>query len=284
MVIGGSLGMAQEFEVASIKQNTSCANRPTQSIPSPGRFTLECQTVKSLIQVAYGALADGVSFNRKMLDVTGGPGWMESDRYDIAAKAEGAARVEQMGGPMMRALLEDRFKLKVHRESKESSVYFLEVGKGGSKLVRTKEGSCVPIDLNHLQRPTPGETPPNYCGNTRVRRKGTVGMVMTLDANGISLADLTGGPLHGLSGRPVIDKTELEGLFNVHMEFTPEGAMGGMGGREGAGANGAPAPPVDPGAPSIFTAVQEQLGLKLVPGKGPIDVLVVDHLERPSEN
>ena len=216
------------FEVASIKLNTGCANRRgAQSLPSPGRFSLECQTVKNLIQVAYGALADGVNFKLVMLDVTGGPGWMTSDYYDIAAKAEGPARVEQMGGPMMQALLEDRFQLKVHRETKQAPVYFLEVAKS-SKLVQTKEGSCTPLDLNHLQRPAPGEPPPDFCGRTSMNRKGSV---MSLDTHGITMADLASMGLPRLVDRPVIDKTELTGRFDLHIEFTPNNSMA-FGARE----------------------------------------------------
>ena len=127
---------------------------------STGRLNLECVTLQDLIQAAYGMFADGGSFNPGMtpISISGAPGWVQSDHYDVAAKADGAARVEQMMGPLMRTLLEDRFKLKIHRESKEVPVYALTAAKNGFKLQPVKEGSCIVIDLNHLpEPPEPGQ-------------------------------------------------------------------------------------------------------------------------------
>jgi uncharacterized protein (TIGR03435 family) len=179
-----------EFEVASIKLNANCGGgfggrggRPF----STGRVNMECVTVQNLIQLAYGSFADGVSFNQTMLQVSGGPGWIESERYYLMAKAEGAARVEQMMGPMLRALLEDRLKLKAHRVTREMPIYSLTVAKNGLKAHPLKEGSCVPIDMNHLpEPPAPGKTMPNFCGNTSMRMNGRSAV---MDLRGTSMKD-----------------------------------------------------------------------------------------------
>jgi uncharacterized protein (TIGR03435 family) len=125
---------------------------------------MECVTLQRLIQLAYGTFADGANPNMQMLQILGAPGWTQSEFYNLTAKAEGAARVEQMMGPMMRALLEDRFKLKIHRETKEMPVYALTLAKSGIKAHPMKEGDCVAIDPNHLPTPTPGQPMPNFCG------------------------------------------------------------------------------------------------------------------------
>ncbi|SPE39608.1 Peptidase M56, BlaR1 (fragment) [Candidatus Sulfopaludibacter sp. SbA3] len=201
---------------------------------------------------------------------------MESDTYDLAAKAEGGAPVARMMGPMMQMLLEDRFKLKIHRETKEAPVYILTVAKGGAKLEPTKDGSCVPIDLEHL--PKPGEPRPNFCGNQSMRRTGSS---VTMTARGITMSMFTGMALPQVAGRPIIDKTGLAGEYDIQIDFAPDNLMPEPGGRGGAGDPGAPS--ADTPAPSIFAALQ-QLGLKLEAGKGPVEILVIDHVERPSEN
>jgi uncharacterized protein (TIGR03435 family) len=285
VLIHTSLSRAQtaatqpEFEVASIKLNANCGGgfggrggRPF----STGRVNMECVTVQNLIQLAYGSFADGVSFNQAMLQISGGPGWIESERYNLAAKAEGAAHVEQMMGPMLRALLEDRLKLKVHRVTREMPVYSLTVAKNGLKARPLKEGSCVPIDINHLpEPPAQGQTMPNFCGNTSMRTNGRNAVV---DVHGTSMKDFA-QRLTSMGGldRKVIDKTGIEGLFDIHLEFTRDQASG-------AGDAGNPAPPAEIAGASILDALQEQLGLKLLPDKGPVESLVIDHVEKPSEN
>src|SRR5580658_1546681 len=107
LLMQASLSRAQtpppHFAVASVKLNSDCGNFRGGRVPfSPGRITMECTTLQNLIQSAYVFFANGVSLNQEMVQISGGPGWVESDRYDVAAKAEGAAQVEQMMGPMMR--------------------------------------------------------------------------------------------------------------------------------------------------------------------------------------
>jgi uncharacterized protein (TIGR03435 family) len=276
-----------QFDVASIKPNPNCANRAGrgggQNPFSTGRLNMECITLQNLIQAAYGAFADGVSFNPQMLQVSisGGQGWVQSEYFDLAAKAEGAAHVEQMMGPMMQTLLEDRFKLKIHRESKEMAVYALTVAKGGVKAHPMKPDGCVAIDLNHLPAPTPGQPMPNFCGNISMRMNG---QTVTMEGHGMSVKDFS-QRLSSMLDRKVIDKSGVTGLFDFHLEFAPdENTAMFHGGRGGGGDAGNSAPTPEIAGPSILDALQEQLGLKLVPDKGPVESLVIDHVEKPSEN
>jgi uncharacterized protein (TIGR03435 family) len=193
----------------------------------------------------------------------------------VTAKAEGDVPFPRMAGPMLRALLEDRFKLKVHREAKEVPVYFLTVAKNGPKLQPTQEEACVPLDPNHPPAPlaTPGQRAPNVCGRMYIRNSG---QTTTLQSQGITMEQLTAITLPRIAGCPVIDKTGLTGRYDIQIEFAPE---------SGAAADpSAPQSAVGPDAPSIFVALQAKLGLKLEPGKGPKETLVIDRVERPSEN
>ncbi len=290
-----------KFEVASIKL---CApEAPLLAIPqvgvpgaakgggrggnggggsSPGRLYLNCvpglgSTVRSLIQDAYDIYQNGRRLpvlppNFLMLAISGGPDWVNTDNYQIEAKAEGNPSQEMMMGPMLQALLEDRFKLKLHRETKEGPAYALTVAKGGFKLPRLPDGSCVPLDLEKVRAPlAPGDAPPNFCGAGGIARRGM------LETRANTLENFS-RMLSRVFSRPVIDKTGIAGLYNFHLEFTPDDSTPWLVPPGGA-------TPADPaGGPSIFTAIQEQLGLKLESAKGPGEILVIDSVERPSEN
>jgi len=212
-----------------------------------------------LIRTAYG----------ESVPISGGPAWIKSDRYRIEAKAEGA-NPRVMGGPMLQALLEERFQLKIHRDSREVAAFSLTVAKGGFKLRPAKEGSCVaPGDIGeHL---TPGQKP---CGIPMTRVKGP-NMTTEIQGSVDQFCKVIGVSL----GRPVINKTGIAGLFDLRLEFALDEAIAGAGPR-GPGA----APVDESAAPSIFIAIQQQLGLKLEPTKAPGELLVIDHVERPSEN
>jgi uncharacterized protein (TIGR03435 family) len=197
--------------------------------------------------------------------LTGGPAWLDSDFYDITATAEGAPSVPLMLGPMMQVLLEDRFHLKVHREAKEGAVYFLSAARGGPKLQPFTEGSCVPFS-------TP--LPPLKPGQDVCRNLISVRSPASMQAQGATLDEFC-HLLRPVLGRPVLNRTGIAGRFNMRVEFSREGTR--------LAANGAPVS--DPaGPPSIFTALQEQLGLRLEAGRGPVEMLVIDSIERPAEN
>jgi uncharacterized protein (TIGR03435 family) len=257
------------FEVASVKPAPGCSMSPNAG-PSPGRLDFPCMGLRTLIRAAYGGFS-GDKLNARPLEVVGGPSWLDSELFSVIAKAADNAPVSQMIGPMLQALLEERFQLKVHLEPRESPVYTLTVAKQG-KLTPAKEGACEILDLNNL--PKPGANP-NLCGMPRMSGS-PAGMKM--DIVGTTMEEFAGRMLSNATGRPVVDKTGLTGRYDIHVEFSRD-SMGPMR------VNGVdqPAPPSD-GAPSIFTAVQEQLGLKLTSDKASFNVIVVDSAAKPTQN
>lgn len=275
------------FEVATIKPSVAldfehCADAP----PSPGKLSVRCNTLANLIQQAYGVFANGTGLNTQSVPISGGPDWIAFDHFDINAKADGNPPLELMMGPMLQALLEDRFHLKLHRETREVPVYALTVAKGGLKVKPVEDGSCTPLDFAKIMAPpTAGQPPANLCGTTRFGRNGAV---LTVNMHAMSMTEfcrnLSGGPTGSGLDRPVADKTGINGMFDFHLEFAPDQTTPGFLMQLRVGGRGAPATSDDPAGPSIFTAVQEQLGLKLDPAKGPGEFLVIDHVEKPSEN
>jgi uncharacterized protein (TIGR03435 family) len=172
---------------------------------------------------------------------------------------------------MLQALLEDRFGLKIHRETREVPVYALTVAKGGPKLRPFQEGSCTPFDLTK-SFPAPGDKP--LCklmmgSGTPQNRKD--------EGHGLSLDEFAKALIMSNSlDRPVINKTGIAGTFDFHLEYALDDTSP-LFRRD-------PGDPSDPGGPSIFTALQQQLGLKLEPAKGPGEFLVIDRVETPSAN
>ncbi len=227
------------FEVATVKLNKS-GDRAMGGHFDPERLTLTNQPLRSLIQSAYTVQPD---------QVLGGPDWIRSERWDIEAKAEGPATTDQKF-QMLQPLLEDRFKLKVHRETREMPEYRLVIAKGGSKLREFKKDEA---DTRRL--------------GARIGR----GLI---DAHGAEFPELLSF-LRNQLGRAVVDATGLNGKFEFKLEWVPDESQPNSGGD---------APPPDATGASIFAAIQEQLGLKLEAMKGPVEVLVIDHVERPSEN
>jgi uncharacterized protein (TIGR03435 family) len=192
--------------------------------------------------------------------------------FDVNAKPLGEASIAQMYGPMLQTLLEDRFGLRIHRERKELPVYVLTVAPGGPRLTATAPGTCVRFDpSNPPPQPRSGQAPVALCGRTSIKRNGPV---LTIDAFGVQMAQFAGVTLSVRAelDRPVIDRTQLAGMFDIHLAFRPDLTAA----QDGSAAPG------DTG-PSIFTALRE-LKLRLSPGKGPVEVLVVDRITQPSEN
>jgi uncharacterized protein (TIGR03435 family) len=278
-----------KFEVASIKPCGKDAgpgggkqkgDGPGRASVSPGRLSTGCVFLANaelgpvgLIQRAYGGIGiRHVVPLGSAPPVSGGPAWIYSDLYSINAKAEGNASEALMEGPMLQALLEDRFKLQLHRASKEIPVYALTVAKSGSKLLPFKEGSCIAVDFTKppIPPPPPGQ---KSCNAVVGGRRGSN---TKLEAQAITL-DYFSKLLSLVLDRPVIDKTGIRGKFDFHLLYlvdqtTPGVLLPDFG------------PSDDSPAASIFTVVQEQLGLKLEPTKGAREFLVIDHVERPTEN
>ncbi|HEY3825405.1 MAG TPA: TIGR03435 family protein [Bryobacteraceae bacterium] len=257
-----------EFEVASVKPNTAGNNMIMIRPPTGGRFTATNATLKILAGLAYKV---------QNYAITGGPNWIDSAHFDITAKAaDSNLSIEQMR-PMLQSLLQDRFQLKAHLETKDVPVYALLPAKNGPKLPEGKEGGCFQFDPGKPPPPpAPGQGPGAMqppCG----------GMMMSPNAMHGGKVSMTQfiGALSNMLGRPVIDKTGFTGTFDVNLEYSAEGLA--LGGRGGPGPPpGAPA--FDTSGPSIFTAVQEQLGLRLESQKAPGEILVIDSAEKPSEN
>ena len=272
------------FDVASIRrcgQNTSGRGGGPGSF-SPGRMTIDCQVVKGLIEVAYLMNADGVTARPERVirtPIEGGPDWITSEAYTINATAEGEPTLAMMRGPMLQTLLEERFKLRIRRETREIPVYALTVANGGHKLKPFVEGSCVVREPDFSQ-PNPlaalAALPPLEPGQRRCMNRGMLkGSTRIVEADAITTGELTNffiGPVD----RPVIDRTGLSGKWVVHLEYAPTDRDRLLAANRGD--------QLEPTAPSIFTAVEEQLGLRLEPARGPGEYLVIDSVERPSEN
>jgi uncharacterized protein (TIGR03435 family) len=214
---------------------------------------------RTLIVFAYG-VGD--------YQVAGGPSWVGSDRFDIQAKAEGDATVQQMEGPMLQSLLVDRFKLEFHRETQQLPMDEL-IRAGNAKLQPTKEGSCTiyALDAPAPRAPAPGAPGTVSCGFPHVTQNG---INRTLDGKGVTMSTLAANIARSVR-RSVIDKSGLTGTYDLHLEWT-DAPLNDI------------ANPDTSDRPSIFTAVTEQLGLKLESAKGPVEVIVIDHMERPPQN
>ena len=246
-----------EFEVASVKPNISDTDMAyVQALP--GRLLMQNFAARALILLAYGI---------EGYQISGGPWWIASDRYDIEAKAEGNVSVQEMEGPMLQRLLEDRFKLSFHREIRQVPGYELSVVEDG-KLKPSREGSCIPYSIEAPPPPAlaPGQPRPTYCGYPRY---GINGQNRTLDGAGVRISDLSRALTRSELHRPVIDKTGLNATFDVHLRWTTDSLNSPDDGSESL---------------PIFTAQRNQLGLKLISARGSVEVVVVDRLEKPSPN
>jgi uncharacterized protein (TIGR03435 family) len=235
----------KQYDIVAIKPNRDNDNR--WRFHGGPNLTATGVTLKFLIAEAYHVRA---------YQLSGGPSWIGMERWDIRAKAEGLEGRLQRDefDTMFRAMLADQFKLKVHSESKETPIYALIVGKNGSKLTP------------HMDEA--GQASNSGRGSLSVTKGGTARLASLLSLQ---------------LGRTVIDKTDLKGEYDLKLEWAYEP---GQGGPEVFGLPPEPPrpPPADNNGPSIFTAVQEQLGLRLVSQKGPVEIIVIDRAERPPEN
>lgn len=270
---------AAEFEVASVKENRLDDRRITFGLQPGGRFTATGVSLRELIRFAYGVQPS---------QIEGGPAWMDTVRFDVLAKApEGATIVNAGPGEvgtmnmMMQSLLASRFKLVVERPLKDAPVYELMMARADRKLGPNLKVSATDCAALFAARrgggpppalPQPGE--PMNCGMMMGPNR--------FQAGGTQIRQLA-QLLSQRVGRIVIDKTGLEGSYDFTLEFTPDpGLVGGPGGAGEPPTGAPPLPVVDPNAPSIFTALQEQLGLKLESRRGPVEMLVIKSVEMPT--
>lgn len=261
-----------KFEIASVKP---CNLEPSPDggggrgggnggLGDPGLFRTRCVTVRFLVQTAYVYYANGQAGSASQLKnqpVEGGPGWIDTDRFIINAKPETPQTKAIMGGPMLQTLLEERFKLKIHRETRKVPAYALVVAKGGPKLQATPAGGCTPGEAGGAPLPlVPGQPLP--CGFIDGGENGIHAVGVPVSA----LCQLVHSRVH----RNVIDETGLSGLFDFHFGFN------------------APPPGLreedDPDGFALATTELRKLGLGLKSTTGDGEIVVIDHIERPAQN
>jgi uncharacterized protein (TIGR03435 family) len=263
------------FDVSSIKPSKSDGRYSVRNAPEPGRFRAINITLRLLLANAY-QLTPGESVTR----IFGAPNWIDSEHFDVEAKAEGNPSPDQMQ-LMLQSLLSDRFKLALHHETRQLPVYALVLAKPGKMGPQLKPHSddvmCVSSDAKAPPTiPRPGDSLRALCGEFNM-----FGSPPTLRevGNKITISMLV-AELGNFVDRPIVDRTGLTGTFDATLEFAFAFQQGGGP----VGTANAMIPSDLSGPPSIFTALQEQLGLKLESQKGPVDVLVIDHVEEPSPN
>ena len=245
----------QQFEVASVKVNTSGQALPALPRLTPGRTTLTNIGLRQLINMSHGI---------QPFQLDGLPSWADTARFDITATSPSDASVNDLLG-MVRSLLADRFQLVTRRDTRQMDVYsVVQVAPGSSKL-KLSEADCGAAAGQPITQTSGGPR----CQILPMTGRGRV------IATGARLSHLA-NILTNVVGRQVVDKTGLTGPFNVNLTWTPDPGMQ-------ARPAGVPAvAPVQPDGPSIFTALEEQLGLRLVSGRGPVEMLVVERLEQPA--
>ena len=239
-----------KFEVATVKP--SKPDTPGKAFTVRGKQIITINTtLDDVIEFAYGV---------QMRQIVGGPDWMDKDKFDIAGMPdrEGLPSVSQAKS-MLQKLMADRFKLTFHHDKKELAVYALTVGKNGPKLTKNESGGTLP---GLFFRPAPGG--------------------IMLPGVNATMGDFVGVMQAAVLDRPVVDQTGLKGRFDFQLTWAPDDSQfGGHPPKQPQSDNSAP---VDNPPPGLFTAIQEQLGLKLEATKAPADVFIIDHVEKPSEN
>jgi uncharacterized protein (TIGR03435 family) len=255
------------FQAASIKRDLGSPGLMMVRPEAGGTLRAQNAPLILLIQNAYRVQA---------FQVIGGPSWINTEGYNIEAKPEKPADPEHVW-KMLQSLLADRFQLTLHRETRDVAGYAL-TAVNAAKLPAPKADGCVPGASAVLPPPRPGS--PSPCGR----------LVIQMSPNGLNV---TGGRiampelvriLGVITGRPVLDRTEVGGEFDVKLTFTPDEVAMGLPGAGGPHDSGGPRLPTDSEKPNILVALQEQLGLKLSSAKVPVEVVVIDRVERPKPN
>jgi len=242
------------YDVATIKPANPNAQGGGGGMRPNGSFYTKNQSLKNIVCGAYDVM---------LFQCVGGPAWFESDQYDIEAKPDSATQEQlqtlgmkqrvQVYQRMQQALFADRLKLKVHYETREMPIFALVVAKGGLKMHESKDGDTYANGLKGSDGKAFGRGA-FMVGNGKMTAQG-----MSMDA--------LAGQLAATTSHIVSNKTGLTGVYDFTLRYSDDMAAN-----------------ADSSAPSIYTALEEQLGLKLEPTKGPVDVLVIDHVERPSAN
>jgi uncharacterized protein (TIGR03435 family) len=214
--------------------------------PGPIRFVLNLPQ-RLTAENVWVKLLIRTAWDVRDFKIIGAPSWVTSDRFDIEAVSEGKTSPAEKR-LMLRSLLEERFQLKVHREERQMPVYELTAAKGSLKLHASAGGGCLPPDRNVAL--APGQQPRQIEGSA-----------IRMNAFAVWLSEVL--------QRPVVDRTGFTGIFDVNLTWSDDQVN---------------PTDIDSGSPSIFTALQEQLGLKLASAKGPVQALIIDHAELPGQN
>jgi uncharacterized protein (TIGR03435 family) len=242
----GDASAAPAFDVAAIRQNNAdhTARSHIISSPSDGNFRAINVRLKAILQFAFGI---------SETQILGGPAWIDSTKFDIEAKADssvddrmralGSVAAKRQKQVMLQALLADRFHLAAHEETRQLPIYVLVVAKNGPKF---KESKANGTTINS--------------GNGYIAVQGSDNTLALLAQQ-----------LAQILGRVVVNKTEMQGRYDLTLKWTPDELFGPNAVSPDSG-------------PSLFTAIQEQLGLKLEAQRGPVQIIVIDHIEMPSEN
>jgi uncharacterized protein (TIGR03435 family) len=257
------------FDVVSIKRNTGGAvpgNSAPPIVRPDGSLALKNVPVNTLINRAYPDT-----------DIVGLPDWVRAEHYDIATTSPLTTATTEDRIAMLRAMLADRFQLKVHIEQREQQVFDLVLARKDGKLgpgLTPSDLNCDPLPVPSTERPDRNAPPPPCTvrmigAALRADKQARLGDFM----EGNTSMDRLAEALRISAGRPVVNKTGLPGSYRIAMNFDMIGA------RRSPSVD----PPID-SAPSVFTAVQEQLGLKLEPSKAQRNALVIERLERPTPN
>jgi uncharacterized protein (TIGR03435 family) len=262
------------FEVATVKPNKSGEAFIRFGIQPGGRFTAQNVPLFELIRFAYSV---------QPFQIEGGPGWIRSDRFDVTAKAEsdfGPVAPDKVGPlqMMMQSLLAERFNLKVRRETKEAPIYALVLARADGKLgpkLEVATVDCAALMRGRGAGPGGRGTPPPVLRPGEKPECGVYMLPSGMSGGGVSIDQLA-QMLSTRVRRTVANKTGLTGNYGFTLEFTPD-QMPPPGAQAPPGL-----PPIDPNGPSLFTALQEQLGLKLDSQRGPVETLVIESVSQPT--
>jgi uncharacterized protein (TIGR03435 family) len=246
---------APAFDVASVKLNLGSAGTSTWGLLPSGRFVATNTSLRMLIVNAYDMTSDRL---------LGGAGWISSERFDILASAP-AGTSESTMLTMLQTLLADRFKLVLRREAREMGAYSLVIARNDGRI----EKALLPVDCKTDSKAVVGKGDAHACSWLLTRQPGS-GMT-TYQSGGVNLNELA-KTLTQRVGRPVINRTGLAGEFQFELSWLQDMQAG------------AAAAAVANDGPSLFTALEDQLGLKLEPSRGPVEVLVIESVERPTPN
>ncbi|MES1257748.1 MAG: TIGR03435 family protein [Acidobacteriota bacterium] len=299
-----------EFEVASVKPSARAGRGLMKLDPGgpgggdPGRLTYTFSTIRDLMVEAYGV---------KRYQISGAPNWLDSERFDVVAKIPAGATKEQVTG-MLQNLLAERFRLTLHRETRDLPIYALVVGAKGARLKEStvavpsasdsqpkedrRQEAAPPLPLPPGLRKDGTKIGPDGCPEVSAMAGARAGNFMIMTPHGACMIS-SGQTMDGLAtqlsnrfDRPVIDQTGLKGKYDWRLRYDPSDMPEGRGGairmKDGPGpepAGGDPPNRDGDSAPGFFNALQEQLGLRLEARKGPVYILVIDHVEKtPTEN